>query len=264
MPYHLKSNRTYRGGKRIAIIAVATVILVTIIFPGFFFTIGAFFAKGSLSVKATVVSGYEIVTSYFSGQTRMAIQNEKLRELVDELGGYRLQNDFLKQENLKLKSINVTADEYIADVIATPPQSPFSMMVITGSEKASVGDTVTSVSDIFLGTISEKHGSLAKVLLASNGGNILTVENSRTAERYEMTGKGTNNFLISVPKDTDIRKDDVMIIRKASGVYVVAKIGEIETRESSPFLFVYAVSPSSVYSISRVTVHKETNEEIIQ
>jgi len=240
------------------------VILISIVFPGFFFAIGAFFSKSSLSVKQTIISGYDIFVSYFIGQTKISLENEKLRKIATEINGFKKQNDFLKEENLKLRSIPVNGESHVALVIATPPQAPYSMMIISNSEKSSVGDSVTSVSGIYLGEIAQKNENLAKVTLASKGGNVFFTENQRTGERFEITGKGVNNFIVSVPKDTDIKKDDPLIVRKSSGSYVVAIIKEIETRESSPFLFVYALSPVSVYSTSSVLVHKENNEEFTQ
>ena len=261
MPYHLK-NRTPRSRNKFIWFLVVIAIVISLAIPGFFFAIGAFFAGTTTQVKSGIVSGYDIFISYFSGQTRLARKNLELQSVVNEINGYKAENEFLNSEMEKMRGYTIDINSSIANVIIVPPEAPYTMMVVSNAKDSNIGDIVTTVSGVYLGEIVEKSSSYAKVDLLSRGGNIFFVENARTGERYELQGKGGNNFLANLPKDIDIEKGD-LLVKRGDKTFIVGTVKEIEVRESSPFVAVYIDSPVSIYSLQHVLIHSLPKNEFI-
>lgn len=266
MSYHLKSSRRPQKGKRFVWTVLIILISLSLAVPGFFFSISTMFAKGSLSIKDRVVSGYEISLSYFTSRNELVRQNDRLLSIANEVEGYKIKNEVLLIENETLKNIQTQNDssKVIAQVITAPPQTAFDIMVIEADSNISVGNKVKSPSGTLIGEIIETSGKQAKVKLLSAPKNTFTVENIRTNERYDLEGRSAGNYSVSLPKETDIETEDILIIRQSGEILPVARVGEIEIRDSSPFLIAFAISPASISSLGHVIVVSGVSEEVIE
>lgn len=258
MSYHLKSRPQKSPVRRIIVVSVTTALVVFLLLPGFFFGVGAFTLKTVDGLRGTIIAGYTTVSSYFVSHKKLAEENAKLATLVNELYAYKSQNEVLRIENNRIKQIEVSDDETIAEVIATPPQAPHGVIVVSVSDQVDVGDLVFSNSGVLLGNVVVARGGSAKIDLYSRGRNIIDVQNNRTGERYALVGKGHGNYEIEFPKDSDVQSGDVLIAR-VEGVHVVAVLEEIEVRESSSILTGYAKVPLSIFDLSHVVIKKSQN-----
>lgn len=263
MNYRLKSNRRPNGRTRFVKVALFLLIVVLVIFPGILFTVSITVAKGSLSVRDRLVSGYDISLSYFTARNHLVRENEHLRNIALEIDGYRALNSVLQRENNILKDIDAEKEDEdsVAQVLKLPPQTPFDVMIIESNDIFTEGYQVLSKSGILVGTVIEKVGQSAKVKLLSSAKNTFFVENARTGERYETVGRSSGNYFTRLPKETDIEKDDILVMRSEEFVHPVSIVGSIEVRESSPFLTAFSASPVSLFSLQHVVLKKPYEKE---
>jgi cell shape-determining protein MreC len=263
MSYHLKSTRRPPRAKRFIWILLFILIFLLGVLPGFLFSVSTIFAKGSLSFKERILSGYDISSSYFTTRNELVDQNERLLDIVSQIDGYKNHNQILIDENEALKNIRdgIDGQDIIANVVTLPPQTAFDIMVIESSEHVNIGNKVLSESGVLIGEVVETRKNISKVKLLSSPRNTFFVENARTGERYELVGRSVGNYSTSLPKESDIKTDDVLIIRSEIMVSPVAKVGAVEIRESSPFLTAYAVSPVSIFSLQHVVIKKENETQ---
>ena len=260
MNYHLKSRPQKNSLKRFFFIVFVAIIVTSIIVPGSLFIVGVSFADKTIGFKNKIVVGYDIVSSYFYGQTKLSLKNRQLQSIANEIVGYRTENTFLRNEIKKLKSISIENNSIIADVVSVPPQTPYSMMIISNVPDGRENNLVLSDSNIAIGTISEQMSSYAKVNLFSRGGNSVTVQNHRTGEHITINGTGAGNFFANLPKDSDVVAGDIFVIN-TNEQYVVAKVEQLEIRENSPFLNVYAITPISIFAMQHVLVNNQKINE---
>jgi len=261
MNYHLKSKRRTSSEKRFFVLALITALIVLVVLPGVFFTIGAVTLKSVHSVRGAIVTGYTVTSSYFISHADLALKNKDLTRIANEIQAYKSQNDVLRSENSELLGLSIDSDERVARVIAVPPQSPYGIVVLEVPEEVSEGDLMFSESGVLLGYVKNVSGSYAKADLYSRGGNSIDVQNSRTGERYTIYGRGSGNFSLEFPQDSDVLVGDILISR-IDGVHVVGEIKEFETRENRSIVTGYVNVPLPIYDLSYVVLkHVQANEE---
>ncbi len=253
MNYHLKSSRPQGLRKKLVIYAGIAIGVAFFVLPGVFFIIGAATLGSIESIKQTIVSGYTVTASYVTSHQSLSLENAALKKQLADLEGFRVQNTVLESELSNIKDIQKNEDELLVDIIATPPQVPYGMIVVSGARNASVDALVISSGDVLVGKVGEVFGNYARVHTLSAGGSEISVENHRTHERYIISGQGAGNYTFDVPKDSDIQTGDVLVHRLDS-VYIVAVVEQIETRDSSPFLTAYAKIPVSIYGLAHLTI----------
>lgn len=172
---------------------------------------------------------------YFSSKTKLAQKNLELEDENKSLKIENLKINLLKEENEDLRealNLKNSRESFIAEVILTPPFSPYDTFVITSAEDFAVGDLVF-YKDLLIGEIIKRQADNSIVRLYSSPGQKIPVKiNKETVAEAE--GQGNFGFKIQVPKDLKISPED-FVYSMTETEAILGLVEDIEFTESNSF-----------------------------
>lgn len=168
----------------------------------------------------------------------------------------------LQQENTRLRELlhassRVGEDILIAEVLTVDQDYYKQHIVINKGETSKLypGQPVIDAMGI-MGQVIEVSRYSARVLLISDPGHALPVQNNRNGFRTIAQGKGdpAELDLLHIPNNTDIRIGDLMITSGLGGKfppnYPVATVTDVKIRPGEPFARIVA-KPAAALDASR-------------
>ena len=207
--------------------------------------------------KITQWAGENLTT-----RTNLLNENAELREtnlrlLTDQQRLASLQRENERLRELLGASSQLEADILIAEVLEVDQDYYTQQILINkGSEhNVYLGQAVVDATGI-LGQVIQLNKQSAVVLLISDPGHAIPIQNNRNGIRTIAQGKGDPNELdlLHIPNNTDIKVGDLMT---SSGLgarfppnYPVATVAEVKIRPSEPFALVTA-KPAAALDRSR-------------
>jgi cell shape-determining protein MreC len=177
-------------------------------------------------------------------------ENKKLKNTIDQISSFKIQNEILKLENESLRNLLNIEDGRnqgkTARILSNLESSPFSTLIIDVAEKdgISVQDIAVIENGIAIGFISEigKKTSLITLYTAP----LQKTEISIGGAIVHMSGRGGGNAFAEIPRDIDISEGELAILRGSK--FAVGTIGKIESYPADAFKKIYINVPSSINS----------------
>ncbi len=179
---------------------------------------------------------------------------------------------FLEEENEKLKISKIAqsfVDSQIADyalelekksqgmiskVLNRPPFSPYdTLLILKGDHNIEVGD-LAFIRGVYLGEIESVESHTATVRLRSTSGQKTLV---RVADiEIEAEGKSGGQFTIKVPKDSEIKNGDAVMVPNLD-YSLLGSVGQIVEDPLATFKTVYFSIPVAFQDMNFVSVVKK-------
>jgi len=247
------------------------VFFLIIFFILFYFRISIFNGLSYVGHKVfrpVLVAGNNIsekfggISSYFASKKSLYLENENLKNKINEnvarISGY----DSTLAENLYLKDIlgrtSEVMDMTLALILSKPNKSPYDTLIIDAGLKQGleVGDMVFAMGNVPIGGLSEVYESSSKVTLFSSPREktqaVISMSNNKDIF-VELVGRGGGNFEIIILQGLNLSVGDQAVLPSIRP-YV---LGTVETIISDPresFTKALLVSPVNIQEIKFVQV----------
>ncbi|MCR4334201.1 MAG: hypothetical protein NUV47_00490 [Patescibacteria group bacterium] len=263
--YLLKSNN--RENKKtfriivIAIIIFVIIFLIHIIFPKLFSilfnTVGRLLWK---TENVLVHEGYG-TTGYFMSK----------RLLLQENNSLKMENEFLKNENLKLSVLEYENEEFkkilgrinenkkmiIASVLQRPPVTFYDNIIVDAgvNEDVENGDKVVVGGSDIIGEVEEVLGKTSKVKLYSTSEQKTDVLIGTSTIQAVAIGRGGGNFEVIIPRSIKILPGEFVFLPSINQ-QIFGIVEDTITDPTKAFNRVLFRSPYNISSIKWVEIIK--------
>ncbi len=194
--------------------------------------------------------------TYLHSKTKLVEENKKLINDKKFLQIELLSIENLRSENEQLRNalgLKNNTEEISAEIILTPPFSPFDTFVIRVVDpvKIKIGDRVFA-NGILVGEVLELHSQNAIVKLLSSSGTKVPVKINDEIIA-EAIGQGGLSFLIQLPKDILV-DNGYLIYALGSEKTVIGTIEYIDKPENSSFQTIYFKFPFNFSDLNFVQI----------
>lgn len=245
---------------RIALIALfITAVVVLNVFGSNPFSRTAYFIAAPFLAGEQMLAGNTLsFLSLLKSKQALYEENQTLRTRLGEMEYLAIKNTALEMENKELtfllgrKKEETTA---LARVISRPNVSPYDTAIIDiGSQRGiHVGDRVVALGDFLVGFVSRVYTNSAQVTFYSSPGQKTNILIGESATPASAEGRGANNFMARLPRDTDVAKDDIVVLSDAPG-QIFGVVEKVNRNSTDAFQTVLFTNPVSVFSIKWVEV----------
>jgi len=267
MNYHPKNSlsfsQTRRGGKNRTIIFVVVIIFIAALFisapfRNLVFWVGRPLWKLENFLEIKLADNL----SLFSSKKSLVEENRALRDAKNKTDYYALVTDFLRQENKSLKEALGRKEEktnsVLAYVLSKPGISFYDEVIVDAGENFNikVGDLVSVEGMVVLGEITEVFAKTSKVALFSTPNKTTNVLLGSNSIQAEAKGMGSGNFLVRLPRETELKEGDTVIVPSIS-LNVFGVVEKIEAEDSDTFQSVYFKNPVNFLELKFVEIIKK-------
>lgn len=203
-----------------------------------------------------VFSPFKNFGTYLHSKTKLVEENKNLVNDKKFLQIELLSVENLRAENEELrKTLELTKEtnEITAEIVLTPPFSPFDTFVVhtDNIDAVQIGGRVMT-NGILVGEVTEKHARNAIVKLFSTSGTKMPVKINDEIIA-EAIGQGGLSFLIQLPKDIAIEKG-FLVYAEGADKAVLGTVENIDTPENSSFQTIYFKFPFSFADLNFVQI----------
>lgn len=229
----------------------ALIVLLGIIFRDFSASVVHGIAYPLNKVTDFIMTPIKNVGYYFYSKPKLVAHNTELENEKKFLQIELLTAQTLVQENKELRTLlDMRArdvKETVAEIVLTPPFSPYDTFVVRGNPgEISVGQSVF-VRNIFIGRVAELHNQNAIVKLSSTPGHTTPVKiNDEIIAEAE--GQGGLSFKINIPKDAEVSVGDPIYSMEHNNSIIgfVSAIDVVDTSSFKTVLFQYPFNFSEI------------------
>ena len=265
MNFHRHNNR--RRPRRISLL-VAFVVFGVLLFGINTFTNGSVAALVRAPVAAvwsaenSVSDGARSIQVALTSKEAVHAENKVLRERIEELELYAINNMVLKSENDELRALLGVESEQrfqgiLARILSDGGVLPYGTISISRETQAPyvVGSYVYGANNVVIGRIDHVAGTSALVRLLSAPGEETKVVIGRDDRLTAavLVGHGYGNFVLEIARDADIREDDPVVLLGEERS-LVGFVGAIETVATDAFQTVRVRTPLNLDTIRFVRV----------
>lgn len=233
-------DKKNKDKKKIRFAALAILVIAFLYFSANIFNI---LSKGSLNVFSSVVglssrikNNLHNISVYFTSKNSLLLENQNLKNTINENEARMANYEALFNENEKLKEILLRKHGekvmLLAGIIGSPNQSPYDTLLLDAGESngVKVGDKVFAYGDIPIGVIAETAKNSAKVRLFSTPGERLTSVLAGSDTFVELVGRGRGNFEAILPRDFELPEGTLALL---PGIYPYT-VAEVVSTISDP------------------------------
>lgn len=212
------------------------------------------------SVRQSVTQSFSKTKEYFVFKNSLVNKNTALEDEISLLRSKEIDYDILLKENQDLKNQlgrKGGAVRILAKVLSKPPRSPYDTFVldIGSNQEVALGNKVYTSDNVIIGVIKNITPRTSLVELFSSGSSKQEAVLSRTGTNFTLVGRGGANFVLEVPKDTDILWGDIFMYSTLSSS-IIGSVYYIDTNSQSAFKTAYIKVPGNVFSSDWVQVEK--------
>ncbi|GMQ95483.1 MAG: hypothetical protein BMS9Abin13_599 [Patescibacteria group bacterium] len=195
---------------------------------------------------------------FFAAKNALIAENRRLKKDIYTTSFKLLDRNLLFEENLELKEIlgrEAFPQTTLAAVLAGPGRSLYDTLIIDVGENMGVqkGDRVLHEGSVVIGEVSEVYPTSSKVKLFSSPGEATQVSLGEENIFTVAYGRGGGNFEVKLPRGSEIREGDVIIIPGITK-QVLGVVEYIETKASDPFKRIIFKGPAPVFNLKWVEV----------
>ncbi len=221
--------------RKLTIISVVVIFLILIFSTAFGRSILFYLGSPIWKARNDTVSFFSGKSELLKSKLSLIEENNKLKKEISDGSREKALNDIIRKENDDLKSLfgrDNPKKEILAAVLEKPFLSPYDTLVIDigDSHGIAVGDKVKS-ADTYIGYISDVYDNTSKVILYSSYGQKVKVLIGKNNIEKEALGYGGGNFRVEVPRETDIKEGDPIVIPSISP-NIFAVVEKIEFKEN--------------------------------
>jgi cell shape-determining protein MreC len=243
--------------KRYFIVTIILIVVMIILATGpvrrAFFSL----AKPVWNLKNNIIGSNFF--EYFKFKQTLIDEKITLEKKLFLAGNTLAMNKILQTENDTLKDLlgrkETRLKTVLANILVKPPQTPYDLLTIDVGEDYGVkfGDKVIANTNVFIGEVSEVLSHSAKVTLYSTPGKKLSVVLGANQVTAEAVGIGGGNFNISLPKEVEVKEDDVIIIPSITP-NVFGIVEKVNAKDTDSFQTVLFKSPVNISELNYVEV----------
>lgn len=173
-------------------------------------------------------------------------ENQNLKNQLAQVQASIDRNKLLTQENSELKELlgrHSKNSSILTTVLSKPPMSLYDTLVVDvgSSDNVAVGDKVFALGFVPIGTIHSVNLRTSTVQLFSSSGQKVNVNIGKNIQT-SAEAQGGDNFLIKLPKGTEIAEGD-LISAPSIGAEIFGHVESVDTTENDPFLYVRFTLP---------------------
>lgn len=149
-------------------------------------------------------------------------ENRTLKDKLALLEAAETERDFYKLENAKLSKLSeklaTSSDFAVVSILSKPGFSAYDTIIIDGGSRQgiAVGDNILADQDVILGVVSEVYTQTSLVTLFSSFQYETPIFIGEFSVESLATGRGGGNFEVKLPKNTEIKVGDIVIIASTS------------------------------------------------
>ncbi|MEK9185134.1 MAG: rod shape-determining protein MreC [Patescibacteria group bacterium] len=245
-----------------AVVIVAVIFLIHIIFPRFFFSLFNIISRPIWKTENVVISESYGTAGYFMSKRLLLEENDRLKNDNESLKNENLKLNIIENENNELKKIlnrTINKDKtVIASVLQKPPSIPYDNLIIDIGENEGIikGDKVVIDGNNILGEIEEVLEKTSKVRLYSTNGQKTDVEVGTSTIQAVAIGRGGGNFEVIVPRATKISIGEFVFL-PGINQQIFGIIEDTVIDPAHGFVKVFFRSPYNISSIKWVEVIKQ-------
>ncbi len=245
-----------------AIVIVAIIFLIHIIFPLFFPSLFNIISRPLWKTENILINESSGTTGYFISKRFLLEENNKIKNENENLKNENFRLNVVENENNELKKILnrvINKDKtVIASVLQKPPSIPYDNLIIdVGTDDGIIkGDKVIIDGNNILGEIEEVLGKTSIVRLYSTSGQKTNVEIGTSTIQAVAVGRGGGNFEVIVPRATKISIGELVML-PGMNQQIFGIIEDIEVDPAHAFVKVLFRSPYNISSIKWLEVIKQ-------
>ena len=252
--------------KRNKIIKYTAFIIILVVLVYFRYSIFSGFSYVSHIVFRPILTVGNVIgeklfetSSYFYSKKYLSLENENLKNNLNEMTNRMSNYNSVLDENLKLKEILERKIEkssmILATILSKPNQSPYDTLIIDIGAKSGIeeGQKVFASGDVPIGYIGLVYPNSAKVVLFSNPGEKIEGVVSGGDTFIQIVGRGGGNFEIVLPRDFVLEKGTEVVL---PGIipYTIAIVESTISDPRDSFQKVLLTSPVNIQELKFVEV----------
>ncbi|MFA5934875.1 MAG: rod shape-determining protein MreC [Candidatus Paceibacterota bacterium] len=194
-----------------------------------------------------------------SSKKSLIKENEVLKEQISKGEKDRIIFDLVKKENEELKDIlnrKSNKNNYVlGSVLIKPFLSPYDTLIIDvgSSDGIKIGSKVLADGNSFIGYVSEVYSNTSKVVLYSSYGEKIPVLIGQNNIEKEALGIGAGNFKVEMPRESDVKEGDTIIIPSVSS-NIFGVVEKVQFKATDSFQNVLFKSPVNISELKWVEV----------
>ncbi len=185
-------------------------------------------------------------------------ENNTFKKQITDAEKDRLLNGIIRKENDDIKALfnrRPSHQEILAAVLVKPFLSAYDTLIIDAGTVSgvSVGDKVLAENTTFIGYVSDVYSDSAKVVLYSSPGEKVKVLIGKNNVEKEAVGLGGGNFSVEMPRESDIKEGDNIVIPSLSP-NIFSVVEKLNFKEADSFQTVLFKSPINMNELKWVQV----------
>jgi cell shape-determining protein MreC len=214
-------------------------------------------------VSNKIETTFASTVALFRSKQSLLNENQVLQNTLASMSAENHTVSALQATNAALLGLNESSStpRLLAGVLVAPPETPYDTLIIDrGSEDGiALHDRVFASENIALGVISGVNRHTSEVLLfsAPNVATPVTLLVATSSIALSAIGQGGSNFILTVPRGTEIATGTPIILR-GSATVLLGTVGEAFEKPADSFETVLAVSPVALRSLRFVEVDTNT------
>ncbi len=203
--------------------------------------------------------------STFTTKQRLAKELDSLRAELKAVQDLKYENLYLRAQNSTLLSLANTntllqgeGDRTLVQVFSGVGVRPYGTLLISTdpNQRVQVGSIVLTTHSVALGNVSSVSSRVATVRLfsaAERSVEVVIGNDSESPVVATAVGVGSGNFVISVPRDTEVSVGDAVYSSAALG-RAIAIVGSVEKDPTNPLTTLRARVPANIQGLQTVLV----------
>ncbi len=242
-------------------LVLITVLLLTIFNANLFAPLMHATGKPVLVARGGLLGGINNFWQFLHSKNNLVVENNALKQRLALYDAVAIERDFYKFSNAELLRLTGRIEpeqmSTFARILTKPGFSPYDTMIIdAGRDAVTVGDTVIAGENVILGEVKETYGNSSLVALYSSPHFETHVLIGTKAIPAIATGKGGGNFEIKLPRNTEVKAED-MVIMASSTPAILGKVQLIQTSPTDTFERALFKNAVDIGKISFVMIHKK-------
>lgn len=206
--------------------------------------------------------------SYFYSKNSLLLENQDLKNKLNEQEGRMANYNSILDENLELKNIlerlpigqsgkEEKFDIVLASILSKPNQSLYDTLIIDLGAKDGInnGQKVFAFGNVPIGRIAEVYANSAKVVLFSSPGEKTEIIISGHDVFMQIIGRGGGNFEMILPRDF-ILETGTEVVLPGITPYLIGTVQTIISDPRDAFQKALLASPVNIQELKFVEVEK--------